>query len=378
MQTDIAVVGCGLAGLQAARLLASRGLRVVLLDRKTSVAEGIQTTGIFVRKTWEDFAFLGEQLGAPLRDVVLYSPARRALKMCAEHDEYRVGRMPWILIHMLEGATHAGAYYMPETRLVDATFAAEETILHVERGRKRTRERIRARMVIGADGPKSLVARLLGLDRNREFLAGVEDVLPSLDATPALHCYLDPKLAPGYIAWVANDGEESHVGLAGYPRRFNAVDALATFRASLGITAKPMERRGGLIPVGGILRRIGNRRGLLVGDAAGAVSPLTAGGLDAALRLSAFAADVAADFLERRDVRVLGEYSGDRFQSRFITRKWMRKAMSLASSHALPLELACAMLRETPLRRVAEHVFFSRGSFPDVRLDATHRIAVTA
>ena len=39
-------------------------------------------------------------------------------------------------------------------------------------------------------------------------------------------------------------------------------------------SAKQLERRGGRIPVGGVLPRLANRRGLLLGDAAGAVSPL--------------------------------------------------------------------------------------------------------
>jgi hypothetical protein len=47
-----------------------------------------------------------------------------------------------------------------------------------------------------------------------------------------------------------------------------------------------------------VLPRIACARGLLVGDAAGAVSPLTAGGLDPCLRLSALAAAVAVDFLD--------------------------------------------------------------------------------
>jgi len=38
-----------------------------------------------------------------------------------------------------------------------------------------------------------------------------------------------------------------------------------------------------------------------------------------------------------------------------------------AASHPLALELGCALLRTPPLRALAEHVFFSRGSFPDVR-----------
>src|SRR5882672_7964604 len=100
MTFDIAVVGAGLAGLQVARRVAARGLRVVLLDRKTSLAEGIHTTGIFVRKTWEDFPLPDEQLGQPIREVVLYSPARRAMRLVANHDEFRVGRMSWLYLYL--------------------------------------------------------------------------------------------------------------------------------------------------------------------------------------------------------------------------------------------------------------------------------------
>ncbi len=69
VKCDIAVVGAGLAGLQTARLLAARGFRVMLIDRKESIAAPIHTTGIFVRKTWEDFPLPDEQLGQPIREV---------------------------------------------------------------------------------------------------------------------------------------------------------------------------------------------------------------------------------------------------------------------------------------------------------------------
>src|ERR687884_2117358 len=101
---DVFISGAGLAGLQAARLLAARGLRVALADRKASLADSIHTTGIFVRKTWEDFPLPSEQLGRPIRDVILYSPARRPLALAAPRDEFRVGRMRWIYLHLLESA----------------------------------------------------------------------------------------------------------------------------------------------------------------------------------------------------------------------------------------------------------------------------------
>ena len=47
--SDVVIVGAGLAGLRCARLLATRGLRVVILDRKDSLAAPVHTTGIFVR-----------------------------------------------------------------------------------------------------------------------------------------------------------------------------------------------------------------------------------------------------------------------------------------------------------------------------------------
>ncbi len=356
---DVFVAGAGPAGLQLAHLLALRGLRVALADRKASVADSVHTTGIFVRKTWEDFPLPPEQLGPALREVVLYSPSRRPLRLTAPRDEFRVGRMQWIYLWLLESCSRAGVVWMPSTRLL----RVEGSDPIVLRGGRE--ERVRARFVVGADGARSLVARELGLDQNREMLVGIEDVLPG--ESPAMHCFVDPRLAPGYIAWVVDDGAEKHVGVAGYRDRFDPAASLERFRRSVPDLAggRAIERRGGLIPVGGILRRIANPRGLLVGDAAGAVSPLTAGGLDAAMRLSAFAAEVIAAYLESGDERVLAKYDGGRFRARFLSRRWMRKAMR-ALDHPLAIELACALLRATPLRALAAHVFFGRGSFPDV------------
>ena len=371
---DVAVIGAGLAGLQLARKVAGRGLRVVLIDRKASLTDGIHTTGIFVRKTWEDFPLPDEQLGRAIREVVLYSPRRRALRLVADHDEFRVGRMGWIYLYLLEQCSRAGVHWIPSARLTAIESESGASVLVVDR--RGASERIRARYVVGADGSRSAVARHLGLDVNGEMLTGVEEVVPGRAETPVMHCFLDPRLAPGYIAWVVDDGEEAHVGVAGYRAGWDASAALRAFRASAGplATGRVIERRGGLIPVGGMLRRIANARGLLVGDAAGAVSPLTAGGLDGAIRLSSFAAGVIAEYLDRGDRAVLEAYSGERFQARFVTRRWMRHAIRTLS-HPLTMELACALLRTPLLRGLASNVFFARRSFPDMAPLPQRRLA---
>jgi len=368
-ETDVVVIGAGLAGLRCARLLAGRGLQVTLLDRKPSIAGPVHTTGIFVRKTWEDFPLPEEQLGPPIRDVVLHSPARRTLALRAQRDEFRVGRMSWLYLQLLEQCANAGVRWIPSARVtaLDGTSAT-----YVRKGRS---ERVSARFIVGADGARSMVASHLGLDRNDEMLLGLEEIVPPISREPVLHCFLDPRLAPGYIGWLANDGEEAHLGVAGYRTHgWDASKALLAFRETLPFrVGRTLERRGGLIPVNGILRRIGCERGLLVGDAAGAVSPLTAGGLDGAMRLSALAADVITAYLDSGDRQVLAQYAGDRFRARIMARKWMRNAMRVLSAPPL-MEAAFTMLRLPFLQKVAEHIFFSRGSFPEARFAASETV----
>ena len=362
---DVTIIGAGLAGLQGARLLAQQGVNVLIVDRKNSLDQKIHTTGIFVRRTLVDFDIPADCLGAPVRHVTLYSPAHRPQEFISEHDEFRVGRMGLLYQRYLQQCLHAGAHWLPETNY------AGHSESHGKLSVQLSSQTVTTRYLIGADGARSRVARDLNLDLNREWIVGIESVLEGavLDGPPRLLCFLDPKLAPGYIAWIAHDGEETHLGVGGYPARFDPASALEQFRSRVGDLidlrhARQIERRAGYIPVGGVLRNIVNKNGLLLGDAAGAVSPLTAGGLDPCMRLSAFAAKVVTEYLSTGDPEVLHAYSGDLFRSRFASRLWARRIAS-SISHPQLLELGCAVLRLPGLNRLARHVFFGRGSFPD-------------
>ncbi|HNQ14353.1 MAG TPA: NAD(P)/FAD-dependent oxidoreductase [Pyrinomonadaceae bacterium] len=373
MNYDVVIVGAGLAGLQCAKLLARRDAKVLLVDRKSDLTAGVHTTGIFVRKTLEDFDFPAGTLGRAVRDVSLYSPRLKRIDLASDKDEFRVGKMGTLYRSMLDESVDSGVEFMSGTRYVSATGAQASRLrnINVKLEKEGKALEVHTKVLIGADGARSRVARDLGLDENSEWIVGYEEVFQSKGVEePRLHCFLDAKLAPGYLAWIADDGEEIHIGVGGYPADFNPREALRSFkdktRCLIDLTNSELtESRGGRIPVGGVLRRIACERGLLIGDAAGAVSPLTAGGLDPALRLSKFAAEVVSRRLATNDPRVLLSYSGELFRARFVSRLWMRRIIKSFSNQAL-LEASFAILRTRVGSSFAKHVFFGRGSFPDV------------
>jgi flavin-dependent dehydrogenase len=372
-QVDVLVVGAGLAGLHTATALARHGHEVVLVDRRTSLAGAIRTTGIFVRRTLQDFTLPPDCLGPPIRRMVLYPPSRRRpVALESSRDEFSVGDMARLYRAAARTAAEAGVRVELGTRYV----GRQDDVVLLER--RQAPARVRPRFLVGADGARSSVARDLGLDRNDHLLVGAEEVfaIRGSQEEPAFHCVLDPSLAPGYLAWVVNDGRHAHVGVAGYAQRFprGLRAALHQFSESApgldGVerpdeTVEPgaVERRGGPIPVGGVLRRISCPDGLLVGDAAGAVSPLTAGGLDPCLRLSEHAASVLHDALSTGRREVLAAYDGGTLRERFRGRLLMRQGLAQLRTPALT-EAGFSALRTAAGRAAARRILFGDGSFP--------------
>lgn len=369
---DVVIVGSGLAGLTLAAELGRKSWRVLLVDRKRRITDSVRTTGIFVRKTLEDFFVPPATLGPPVRRLQLFSPAGRMVSFQSRHDEYRVADMRNLYAKLLEECLASGVIWMPLTGFESARQVGPG-VTHLQLRADGERLECSAGVLVGADGVHSRVARSLELDSNQEWIVGVEEVYSIHHSRePLFSCFLDPHLAPGYLAWVVDDGRHIHVGTAGRGERFAPLQALRSFKSKLSAGILPpearfQERRGGRIPTGGVLRRISNPSGLLIGDAAGAVSPLTAGGFDGCIRMSRQAALVIDRALATGSREALLEYSGRRMRSRFSTRLAARRLFESCQSPFL-LEAGCSLLRVPPFRWIAREIFFGRHSFPDLEV----------
>jgi flavin-dependent dehydrogenase len=303
LDTDCVVIGASFGGLASAHALTTAGLRVTVVEKKTDPGAKLHTTGIIVKDAVDQIALLDSLPAALVRripGVRLYAPSLKFVDLAAPGYYFLATDTPNVMRWLAETTQCAGAMLK-----LGAAFT----------GMQRQRSGFTldglgsARFVIGADGPRSKVARSAGLGVNERFLAGVEYELAGVTLADAdkLHCFIDRRIAPGYIAWVLAGVGAVQAGVA---RRAGTAesagwrpdDAMAAFLDKISPvidlrSARPSSVRAGLIPCGGVVRPVAAPRVLLVGDAAGMVSPVTAGGIHTALKHGLAAGNAVADFL---------------------------------------------------------------------------------
>jgi flavin-dependent dehydrogenase len=347
---DLVIVGAGFAGLTCARTAALRGLRVAVLERKRTIGVRTHTTGIVVKEAAEEWE-IPPRLSRRISGVRLYAPSLRSIDLDSPGYYFLATDTPALIRWFARGAQHAGVRIVGTAPFMGAR--REECVWRIDGCRLDTR------FLVGADGARSAVAAHLGLGANREFLLGVEAELADVrDVEPdRLHCFLDSRLARGYIGWVVQGfGGITQVGLA--CRRPFRPDLSAFMRKLEPLfdfsAARVVERRGGLIPVGGPVAPVSAPGVLLVGDAAGFVSPLTAGGIHTALESGHRAAHAIADHL-----LYFGPEPGAavrRDSPRFAWKRALRGAFDLG----VPDRFWDAALGSTPLRVAARLVYFHK------------------
>ncbi len=148
---------------------------------------------------------------------------------------------------------------------------------------------IDARVVIGADGPRSTVGRLADMVNNA-LVEARQITVPLTAPYHATDIFLSPDFEGGY-GWLFPRGAEANLGLGLAPEaRANLKPLLDTLRRQLltegRIGPGATHLTGGLIPVGGIAGlsgHIGVVPVLLAGDAAGLANPITGAGIHAAV-----------------------------------------------------------------------------------------------
>ena len=310
---DVLVIGGGPAGATAAHEVAKSGRSVMLLDRawRTKPCGGAVPPQLL-----RDFAVPESLMVAQIDTARIISPTWRSVDIPVGNGYVGMVDRDVFDEWLRARAATAGAERHVGTFTSFTRGADGIPVVSYTDGRSRTGETrtVRARMVIGADGALSPVARqcIPNAHKAKHVFAYHEIVKsPAADHTAnfgAARCdvYYQAPLSPDFYAWVFPHGATTSIGTGTLQKGFGLKEAVAKLRKDTGLDqVETIRKEGAPIPIKPLPQWDNGRDVVLAGDAAGVVAPASGEGIFYAMTGGRFAAEAVLEALNTGNAKAL-------------------------------------------------------------------------
>jgi digeranylgeranylglycerophospholipid reductase len=297
---DVVVVGGGPAGAAVARDVAAAGFRVAILERDQRVGQPIQCSGLVTERTLAAAGLDSSMAMNALTGAIVFSPRGTRYAIGGDRVHAHILDRSQFDQRLMAQALDAGSILWTGTRATAIERHEGEIEVHTERSGHTLA--LRARLIIGADGPRSLVAEFLDLPAPSEVLRarGADVLLSRQTFNDQVLLFLGQRYSHGFFAWaIPISDEKFRIGwaLGQSARDMQQLECLTADYPDIFDGMRILTQTGGLIPLGPRARTYGEN-GMVVGDAAGQAKPTSGGGLYTSLRCAAHCARVAISSLE--------------------------------------------------------------------------------
>lgn len=322
---DVIIVGAGPAGATAAVVLAQMNRDVLLLDRHQfprdkACGDAIPGAAIGILSRYG----MGEQVEAakargefyPLRQMLLFSPKGHVIEADFERAGSYIAPRIFFDTVIQKHAIASGAEF--QQARVNEPMIEDGQVVGVRARVNGGIKELRARVVIGADGVTSPIARALRPKEQRHVdkhrAVAIRAYIDDIEEFPqTIEFYLNKDVLPGY-AWIFPTGKsKANIGLGmrlDYFRRTKRrLEEMLQSFLRMPDVKKRLKEGGQLHDIATWQLNFGSQKNLrhafdgalLVGDAAGFVNPLTGGGIHNALVSAELAAETINDALDTGD-----------------------------------------------------------------------------
>lgn len=306
---DVAVIGGGPAGATAAHELATAGHSVFLVDRPGRIKP---CGGAIPPRLIRDFKIPQSLLCARISSARMISPSDRIVDMPINGGYVGMVNREVFDEYLRERAQEAGVErrsgkFLQSEQLDDGTSVVVYRDATLER-----EVRIRAKVIVGADGAKSQVAKQHIPGPPPPCVSAYHEIVEAPESTNDLY---DPSrcdviykgaVSSDFYGWVFPHGGTASIGTGTAIKGTSMKSSVVDLREAAGLSdARTIRKEGAPIPMKPRKRWDDGRNVVLAGDAAGVVAPASGEGIYYAMVGGQCAAEAAQAFLETGNAKSL-------------------------------------------------------------------------
>ncbi len=309
---DVVVVGAGPAGSVTARTAAENGLDVLLIERNAEIGVPVKCAEGLSREIEQYVEIDPRWICTEVKGITTYGPDGSAVTLSVEGSDIAGYVLERRLFdkYLAQQAARAGA----EVRVKAQASGLVQENGYAKGVYVRTPEdtaRIRANVVVGADGVESRVGRWAGIDTRlplSDVCTCAEFLMSDIDVNRNyLETFFSQSIAPKGYLWIFPKGERCAnvgLGIGGDVSRegHRARDYLQAFIDKRFPDGKVLAEIYGAVPLSGPVYETVANGVVLVGDAARHVQPITGGGILQAIQGGRIAGEVIAKAVKEQNV----------------------------------------------------------------------------
>ncbi len=289
---DIVIIGAGPIGCKVGELTAREGFKVLILEEHPEIGIPVQCAGLVSHRIF--------RLSKVSKKVIV-NKVRKARFCCSNNYMALKSKKTVYVIDRerfdKEMAKRAKSFGTEIKTSIRFTGYKRGNFLTI----KTNKGSYQAKLLIGADGPNSTVARTSKIKLLDNRLTGVQTTIKSNYDPNTVELWFDSDISPEFFGWVIPENRtQARVGLATGKNVMKYLDNF--FLKRFNKKFKPKKTLAGTIRYGLIDNSVSDRV-LLVGDAASQVKPFSGGGLIYGLIGAEIAAKACIKSLEKQNYK---------------------------------------------------------------------------
>ena len=300
---DVVVIGCGPAGSTAAKEVADEGYDVLIIEKKQTIGEPVQCAEYVPKLITQHIKVERNSVTNKVRSMRTYLPNGEIVETNA--PGFIVNRAVFDK-NLAANAVESGAKLLIGTKAVK--FNKKSLIAR----KGYTDIKINAKIIIGADGPRSIVGTWIN-QKNSDFIVAKQYEMILTERMEHTEAYFDDTYYGGY-AWLFPKGKYANIGIG------ISLDHSVVLSKLLEVFVKRqtdqkkilpnsiVRKTAGLIPINGPMNKTALDNIVLAGDAAGFTHPITGAGILNAIISGGVAGKIVRKALEFKDIEILKTY----------------------------------------------------------------------